>query len=116
MKLLKLLVVAGVFCGSFAHANEQDSYQTPSKALADLVDAKLAPTTRLSPDNQWMAFLERQRIATLQELAKPELKLAGIKLNPKNFSRARPRSKYLSITFKHLENGQNFTVKGTYNI
>lgn len=112
MKLLKLLVVASVFCGSFAHANEQDSYQTPSKALADLVDAKLAPTTRLSPDNQWMAFLERQRIATLQELAKPELKLAGIKLNPKNFSRARPRSKYLSITFKHLENGQNFTVKG----
>lgn len=85
-------------------------YQIPSKGLADLVNAKLAPTTRLSPDNQWMTFFERQRIAELSELAKPELKLAGIKLNPENFSRARPRSKYLSISFKHLKTNEQFSI------
>ena len=94
-----------------ASATQDIGYQMPSKALADLVDAKLAPTTRLSPDNNWMAFFERQRIATLAELAKPELKLAGIKLNPDNFSRARPRSKYLSIELKNLETNKVIKLK-----
>ncbi|MDO6426361.1 prolyl oligopeptidase family serine peptidase [Thalassotalea sp. 1_MG-2023] len=87
-----------------------DGYQTPSKSIASIVDAKLAPSTRLSPDKQWMAFFERQRIASLDELAKPELKLAGIKLNPDNFSRARPRSKYLSIAFQHLKTDKKITI------
>jgi len=89
---------------------EDNGYQIPSKSLANLVDAKLAPGTSLSPNNEWMALYERQRIATLDELAKDELKLAGIKLNPDNFSRARPRSKYLSISFKHLETGKEIAV------
>ncbi len=81
----------------------EERYNVPSQSLANLVDAKLEPTTELSPNNQWMVFLERQRIMQLSELAKPELKLAGIKLNPDNFSRSRPRSKYLSISFKNLK-------------
>ncbi|GHF77938.1 alpha/beta hydrolase family protein [Thalassotalea marina] len=93
----------------YAQASDQ-GYQVPSQSLANLVDAKLAPTTRISPDNQWMTFLERQRIAKLSDLAKSELKLAGIKLNPANFSQARPGSKYLSISFKNIENQATFEI------
>lgn len=104
--LLLLVMLARV------SANTQDGYQIPSKAIADVVDAKLAPSSRLSPNNQWMAFFERQRIASLKDLSKAELKLAGITLNPKNFSRSRPRSKYLSIEIKHLTSGKTVSVKG----
>nr|WP_286235873.1 prolyl oligopeptidase family serine peptidase [Thalassotalea sediminis] len=93
-----------------SQALADEGYQNPSPAIASLVDAKLSPTTRLSPNKQWMAFFERQRIASLDELAKPELKLAGIKLNPDNFSRARPRSKYLSIAFKNLASNKEISL------
>lgn len=104
--LLLLVMLARV------SANTPDGYQIPSKALADVVDAKLAPSSRLSPNNQWMALFERQRIASLKDLSKAELKLAGITLNAKNFGRSRPRSKYLSIEIKHLTSGKTVSVKG----
>ncbi|MDE3271473.1 alpha/beta hydrolase family protein [Pseudoalteromonas sp. G4] len=112
MKLFNWIVVGCLITLTHAKAEQQEGYKLPSKAIADVVDAKLAPSTRLSPNNKWMAFFERQRIATLKELSKPELKLAGIQLNPKNFSRSRPYSKYLSISFKHLKTGKKINITG----
>ncbi len=114
MKRAVIVALAGLLLSPIQPllASDDNGYQVPSKAIADLVDAKLAPTTRMSPDKSWMAFLERQRIATLEELAKPELKLAGIKLNPNNFSRSRPRSKYLAIEFKNLNSNQVVKLDG----
>ncbi len=113
IKLMSIILGLAMANSTLAEtANTTTGYQMPSAAIANVVDAKLAPSTRLSPDNQWMAFFERQRIASLDELSKPELKLAGIKLNPKNFSRARPRSKFLSVSFKHIETNEEFAIDG----
>ncbi|WP_105201608.1 S9 family peptidase [Pseudoalteromonas sp. T1lg10] len=95
-----------------AGAQNDAGYQVPSKELAQVVDAKLAPRSMLSPDGQWLALLERRRVESLQELAKPELKLAGIKLNPDNFSRSRVRNKYTALTFKSLEGDISLDVSG----
>ncbi|MEO2267360.1 prolyl oligopeptidase family serine peptidase [Pseudoalteromonas sp. YIC-656] len=116
---MKKHLIASVLIGAFgllgaagAHAQQSaattdaassSGYQVPSAELAQVVDAKLAPRSMLSPDGKWLALLERRRVESLQELAKPELKLAGIKLNPDNFSRSRVRNKYTALSFKALE-------------
>ena len=111
-KLLFALVIGAAVCTpSFAN----QGYQTPSPALAAVVDAKLAPSSYLSNDGQWLALFDRKRIDTLQDLAKEELKLAGIKLNPANFSRSRVRNKFTSLVLKHVETGSEIVVSGLPN-
>ncbi|MBQ4833791.1 S9 family peptidase [Pseudoalteromonas sp. MMG010] len=88
----------------------EQGYQTPSAELAALVDAKLAPRSALSSNGQWLALFERKRVVSLDELAKSELKLAGIKLNPVNFSRSRVSAKYSAIQIKHVETGTVFNI------
>ncbi|WP_436971707.1 S9 family peptidase [Pseudoalteromonas lipolytica] len=103
----------GVSVCTSSFANE--GYQTPSPALASVVDAKLAPSSYLSNDAEWLALFDRKRIDTLQDLAKEELKLAGIKLNPANFSRSRERAIFTSLVLKHVETGSEITVSGLPN-
>jgi dipeptidyl aminopeptidase/acylaminoacyl peptidase len=87
------------------NAYAEQGYQTPSPEIAALVDAKLTPSSVLSSDGQWLALFERKRVVSLDELAKDELKLAGIKLNPANFSRSRVNAKYSGVQLKHVQSG-----------
>ena len=106
-----LLLFALLLSVGFSHfSHGAQGYQTPSSDLAALVDAKLAPSSYLSADGQWLALFERKRIETLDDLAKEELKLAGIKLNPANFSRSRPRTKFSALQVKHIATGAVITV------
>ncbi len=105
------LIAALVGCVMLLPTSYADQgYQTPSAELAALVDAKLAPASYLSSDGQWLALFERKRVESLDELAKEELKLAGIKLNPANFSRSRARTKYSAIELKHVPTGSVITI------
>lgn len=88
----------------------EQGYQTPSPELAALVDAKLTPSSFLSNDGQWLALFERKRVVSLNELAKEELKLAGIKLNPANFSRSRVSAKFSAVSLKNVQSGAIITV------
>ena len=54
------------------------AYRTPPQALVDLVDAPVTPEVRLSPDQQWLLVMERPSWPPISELARPELRLAGI--------------------------------------
>jgi len=111
MKGILFAAALGVGIALPAHATQAaQGYQTPSKDLAAVVDAKLAPSSYLSADGQWLALFDRKRIESLDDLAKEELKLAGIKLNPANFSRSRARAKFTSLTLKHVETGAVITV------
>ena len=111
-RLLLALVLSISITGSALAAQ---GYQTPSNDLAALVDAKLAPSSYLSGDGQWLALFERKRIETLDDLAKEELKLAGIKLNPANFSRSRPRTKFSALQLKHIATGAVIEVNNLPN-
>ena len=112
IKLLFALVLSVSVTGSAVAAQ---GYQTPSSDLAALVDAKLAPSSYLSGDGQWLALFDRKRVETLDDLAKEELKLAGIKLNPANFSRSRPRTKFSGLQLKHIDTGAVIEVNNLPN-
>ncbi|MGP5159417.1 prolyl oligopeptidase family serine peptidase [Pseudoalteromonas prydzensis] len=115
MKGIKLLLAFVLSVSVTGSALAAQGYQTPSSDLAALVDAKLAPSSYLSGDGQWLALFDRKRVETLDDLAKEELKLAGIKLNPANFSRSRPRTKFSGLQLKHIATGAVIEVNNLPN-
>jgi dipeptidyl aminopeptidase/acylaminoacyl peptidase len=79
-QLLAALLVLFVFYG---HTQENIGYQKPSKEILELVDAPLAPTVLLTEDGEHMILLYRDYYKTIAELSEPELRLAGLRINPK---------------------------------
>ncbi len=86
-------------------------YRTPSAPLAALVDAPLAPTAVLSPDRRRLLLLDRPAAPSLAELAQPELKLAGLRVNPATQARSRQPS-FTGLTFQSLDGGPAQRVSG----
>ena len=72
-----------------ATAQEAVGYQIPPKDIADLLLAK--PSTGVSVDKkgEWMLISERNSYPTVEELGQPEIRVAGLRLNPNNFSPSR---------------------------
>ncbi len=57
----------------------RSSYQQPSPAVRELLDAPALPRFSVSPDRQTLATLELRRFNTIEELARPVLRLAGLR-------------------------------------
>ncbi len=72
-----------------ASANDAVRYQSPPQAMIDMVDAPLIPQTSLSPTNEWIMLLERPALQSVNELSQPELRLAGLRINPRNNDQSR---------------------------
>ncbi|WP_020606187.1 S9 family peptidase [Spirosoma spitsbergense] len=86
-----LFLISWLTCSLAGHAQDAPTYQTPPKALADLVTAPLTPTVSLSDKGDMMLILEQAAAPGIDELAQPEFKLAGLRLNPANNGPSRAR-------------------------
>ena len=92
-KRLQLLpAVFGVAClvaAAFvwAHGQTDLKYQEPPKAIVDLVDARLTPLVDVSPSDcasgRWLLIESLSGLPPISDLAQPELRLAGVRFNPK---------------------------------
>jgi hypothetical protein len=61
----------------------------PPPVIADLIDARRAPTVFLTTDRRRLLLLEPSGLPPLLELAQPELRLAGLRINPRNHGPSR---------------------------
>jgi dipeptidyl aminopeptidase/acylaminoacyl peptidase len=64
-------------------------YRTPPSAIADIVEARLPPGLIVSPDQGWMVIMEQSGLPSIVELAREELRLAGVRIDPSNQSQSR---------------------------
>jgi len=69
-----------------------DAYQMPAPELTALVDAPVTPGVSLSPDMSAMLIIERSSLPSIAEVSAPELRIAGMRIDPRinGPSRARP--------------------------
>ncbi|WP_414663483.1 S9 family peptidase [Horticoccus sp. 23ND18S-11] len=100
-----LLSVASV------RAQDNATYRSPSAALAALVDAPLTPFVSLSPDKKSLLLLERPALPPVAELAEPELRLAGVRINPATNGPSR-ESYSTGLVIKTLAGGAERRVTG----
>jgi dipeptidyl aminopeptidase/acylaminoacyl peptidase len=82
-----LILVSGLV----AEAQVDQKYMMPPQAIADLVDAPMTPMVLTSPDSQNLLLLERSSLPAIAEVAQPELRLAGIRINPRTNGPSRGR-------------------------
>jgi len=80
--VLLLLLAAGF-------VSAQDPYKLPPTQIVDILDAPPTPVTSVSPRNDAMMFVEYEPHPSIEMLAQPMLRLAGMRINPVLNSRQR---------------------------
>ncbi|MBT2768252.1 prolyl oligopeptidase family serine peptidase [Stenotrophomonas sp. ISL-67] len=71
---------------SAAAAPAGQGYQLPSPALQAVANAPRPPTLSLSPRRDLAALLQTPPLPSINDVAQPELKLAGVRINPATYS------------------------------
>lgn len=95
-------------------AQDALTYQTPPKALADLVTVPPTPNVSVSSRGDYLLILERAANPTIAELSQPELRLAGLRMNPANNGPS--RATYLTgLKLKKLPGGPETPISGLPN-
>lgn len=106
--ILNLLLVAGSIG---LYAQDAVDYQTPPKEIADLLLAKPTPAVSIDSKAEWMLLSGRNSYASVEELAMPEYRIAGLRINPNNY--APSRQVYInSLTIKNIKSGLSTQVVG----
>ena len=104
-----LVPLALSLLAAFPHAQAQ--YQMPPAALQAIVDAPRAPTLTPSPRRNLASMVDTPALPSIAEVAQPELKLAGMRINPRTYSPSRftfgSQLKLLDI-----DSGKQHEIKG----
>jgi dipeptidyl aminopeptidase/acylaminoacyl peptidase len=87
------------------------TYKMPPKAIADLVDAPLTPGISVDPNGGWMLLMDQDALPSIAELSQPELRIAGMRINPRTngMSRTRPFS---GLKLMKIEDGTESAIAG----
>ncbi|NHZ40193.1 S9 family peptidase [Massilia aquatica] len=72
-----------------AAPNAHSQYQLPPAQLQAIVDAPRAPALGLSPQRNLAMMVDTPALPSIAEVAQPELKLAGLRINPRTYSPSR---------------------------
>src|SRR3954465_14027406 len=77
-------LVAAVFAlaapGTFAQA--PSTYRQPPEAIRQVLDAPVLPIRLIDPSNATLALIETRRYPAIEELSRPFLRLAGLRIDP----------------------------------
>jgi dipeptidyl aminopeptidase/acylaminoacyl peptidase len=107
----KILLIIVLFIQVCVFAQDDFSYRTPPKDILDLVMAKPTPGVSINSKGEWMILLDRSTFPSIEELAQPELRIAGLRINPKNFGPSRTGYS-TNLTLKNIKTNETFTISG----
>jgi dipeptidyl aminopeptidase/acylaminoacyl peptidase len=109
-KKITFLLIGFTMCfGAFAQ--DAVNYQLPPKEIADLLLAKPTPDVSIDSQGEWMLQSERNSYPTVEELGQPEIRIAGLRLNPNNFSPSR-QTFINNFSLKNIKTGKEFKISG----
>src|ERR1700758_3327244 len=106
--LLPLLVLVVAIA---AKAQDAISYQVPPKEMADLLLAKPTPSVSTDSRAEWLLLIGRSSYPSVADLAMPELRIAGLRINPNNFAPSR-QAFIDNLTLQNIKTGKSFTIAG----
>lgn len=90
---------------------QETSYQRPPAVIEEIALANLSPITRISDNNQWLLQLERSPYRSIAKLAQPELKIAGVRINPVTFNTSR-QTEYTGVKLMDIATQKEIQVTG----
>lgn len=105
------LMLSGTLATTGASAQEALTYQKPPQEILDLVDVERAPTVRINSAADTMLLLYRDSYKTLAELSEKEMRLAGLRINPKTNIGSRV-TYYNNIKLMDMDSQEVKAIKG----
>ena len=78
-----------LFCFSIIRSQGNYIYQRPPNEILELVDVSLPPRVLIDENKKFMVHLYRDSNKSIIDLSNPEIKHAGLRLNPNSNSRSR---------------------------
>ena len=92
-------------------AQDDAGYTMPPKDIADMLLAKPTPSVRVDDKGIWMLFMQSDSYPSVEELARPELKIAGLRINPANF--APSRQNFINeLSLRNIQTGKDYKITG----
>ena len=106
-----LLTLSALPCCVLAGKNIEGGYQLPPPELQAVVDAPRGPQFKLGPQRKIALLINLPGLPSIDEVAQPELKLAGLRINPR--TRAASRFDFSSgLVLLDIASGKSREVKG----
>jgi dipeptidyl aminopeptidase/acylaminoacyl peptidase len=99
-----LILILTLFIG-FSYAQENLTYQKPPQEILELVDVQMAPYVMLDNAKENMVLIYRDSYKTIAELSEKELRLGGLRINPKTNIGSRTNY-YNNVKILNLESGE----------
>ncbi len=106
----RIIVILFLFI-SVATKAQDDSYKAPPKDITDLVMSKPTPGVTVDRKGEWMILTERSDFPTIEDMAQPELRIAGLRINPRNFGPSRAGYS-VSLQLKHIPTKKTYEING----
>lgn len=91
--------------------DQPTQYQSPSADLMDLVNAPPSPAVLFTRNGDWMIIQQRQAMMDIADLAQPELRIGGLRINPATYSQSRIPF-IVSLKLKQSRSGTEYDIKG----
>ncbi|WP_370174442.1 S9 family peptidase [Leeuwenhoekiella palythoae] len=110
MKKLNLLSLFLLLTASVVAQVNLD-YQKPPQEILDLVDVPRAPWVLMNTEGDTMLLMYRDSYKTIAELSEEELRLGGLRINPKTNIGSRTTF-YNDIKIKGIEETEASTISG----
>jgi len=92
-------------------AQAQEGYQRPPEVIAKLIDAPSTPSVSMDSKGEWMLLMERPGYPSIEEVAAPELRIGGTRINPATNGRSR-RTFMTGLKLKRMDSGEEFVFSG----
>ncbi len=92
-------------------AQDGTSYLLPPSIITDMILAEPAPSVNIDDRGQWMVLSRYDGYPPIEELARPELRLAGLRMDPQNFSPSRMRF-ITSLQLQDMSTGETHSISG----
>lgn len=106
-----IFLTSFLFCFSCLLAQDDFKYQAPPKDIMNLVLAKPTPGVSIDDKAQWMLLMGRSDYPTIEELAQPEYRIAGLRINPNNFGPSRSGSSE-NIRIRNIRSREEYAIEG----
>ena len=92
-------------------ASEAPEYRMPPVEISALLDAQTTPDFSIDPNGRWMLVLAKPSLPPISELAGPELRLAGMRIDPDANGPSRS-GYYTGLTLKRISDGRERQIRG----
>jgi len=92
-------------------AQDDGGYTMPPKDIADMLMAKPTPGVSVDDKGEWMLFTEANSYPSVEELARPELKFAGLRINPANYATSR-QTFINNLILRNIASGKDLKIAG----